>query len=63
MTHGRPHRKAVSEKEALEEIMRGAGSQFDSEMVKVFEGIISERKPSDFKVSRREVPVHIKKQD
>ncbi|KAF0222286.1 MAG: hypothetical protein FD179_1959, partial [Erysipelotrichaceae bacterium] len=32
----RPYRKGVSEKDAIEEILRNKGSQFDSELVDVF---------------------------
>ena len=36
MTTDRPYRKGVSEKDAIEEILRNKGSQFDSELVDVF---------------------------
>ena len=36
MTHDRPYRKSVSEKEALEEIKRCSGSQFDPNLVDIF---------------------------
>jgi HD-GYP domain-containing protein (c-di-GMP phosphodiesterase class II) len=36
MTEGRPSRPAVSQEQALEELREGAGSQFDSELVRTF---------------------------
>ena len=36
MTHERPYKKAISSKEALEELKRCAGSQFDPSIVEVF---------------------------
>jgi len=41
MTHGRPYREPVNEQEALKEIKRCAGSQFDPELVKVFLEVMS----------------------
>ena len=36
MTTNRPYRKALSTKEALEELQRHAGTQFDPELVQIF---------------------------
>ncbi|HEV2726940.1 MAG TPA: HD domain-containing phosphohydrolase [Solirubrobacterales bacterium] len=36
MTEGRPYRSAFSREEALEELRRGAGTQFDPELVRAF---------------------------
>ncbi|KAF0224603.1 MAG: response regulator-like [Erysipelotrichaceae bacterium] len=43
----RPYRKALCEKDAIEEIIRCSGSQFDTELVKVFVEMIREH--GDFK--------------
>ena len=40
MTHGRPYHKALSEAEAVEELRRHAGSQFDPDLVEAFLGAI-----------------------
>jgi len=36
MTHDRPYKKAISKKEALKELKRCAGTQFDPNLVKKF---------------------------
>jgi diguanylate cyclase (GGDEF)-like protein/PAS domain S-box-containing protein len=41
MTGGRPHRKAISKKKALQELKDCAGTQFDPELVSTFIPIIS----------------------
>lgn len=42
MTTDRPYRKALSKKEAVQEILKKAGTQFDPEVVEVFLSIIQE---------------------
>lgn len=44
MTHARPYRKAVSPEEAIEEIVKNAGIQFDPDMVDVFLSVYSKLK-------------------
>ena len=39
MTSGRRYRTAASHTQAMEEIIRGAGTQFDPEMVRVFQSL------------------------
>jgi HD-GYP domain-containing protein (c-di-GMP phosphodiesterase class II) len=43
MTSGRPYKKAVSVQEAMEELTRCAGSQFDPQLVEVFIQILISR--------------------
>ncbi|MEW6182882.1 MAG: PAS domain S-box protein [Bacillota bacterium] len=42
MTNDRPYRKAMNRKEALDELQRCAGTQFDEELVEVFVKMIEE---------------------
>ncbi|MBE3092935.1 MAG: GGDEF domain-containing protein, partial [Actinobacteria bacterium] len=41
MTHDRSYKKAISKKEALEELKRCAGTQFDPKLVKIFIQVLS----------------------
>jgi diguanylate cyclase (GGDEF)-like protein/putative nucleotidyltransferase with HDIG domain len=43
MTHERAYRKALSREEAIAEIERGAGTQFDPEVVKAFLALVKRR--------------------
>jgi len=43
MTSDRPYRRALSREEALEELKRGAGTQFDPKLVEVFLWLIGEK--------------------
>jgi HD-GYP domain-containing protein (c-di-GMP phosphodiesterase class II) len=42
MTSERPHRAALSEADALRELARNAGTQFDAEVVAAFTGAIAQ---------------------
>ncbi len=42
MTNARPYRKALTEEEALEEVKRNAGSQFDPHLVEIFLKLMGE---------------------
>ncbi len=42
MTHERPYRKALSRKQAVDELKKGSGIQFDPQLVKVFIGLLPE---------------------
>ena len=43
MTHERSYRKALSTEEAIAELERGAGTQFDRAVVEAFLGIVRRR--------------------
>jgi putative nucleotidyltransferase with HDIG domain len=45
MTADRPYRKAVSKEQAIEELKRCAGTQFDAKLVEVFIEIVKNEKP------------------
>ncbi|NLY51629.1 MAG: diguanylate cyclase [Firmicutes bacterium] len=41
MTHGRPYRQAMTKEQAIQELRRLAGEQFDPRLVEVFTGMLS----------------------
>ena len=41
MTHGRPYRQAMTKEQAIQEMRRLAGEQFDPRLVEVFTGMLS----------------------
>nr|WP_181419117.1 MULTISPECIES: hypothetical protein [unclassified Mesotoga] len=41
MTNDRPYSRAISKEEAIEEIMRCSGTQFDPKLVQMFKNIMS----------------------
>jgi diguanylate cyclase (GGDEF)-like protein len=45
MTHDRPYKRAISHQEAIRELQRHAGTQFDPEVVQVFVDLYSDREP------------------
>jgi diguanylate cyclase (GGDEF)-like protein len=47
MVHDRPYSSALTHEEALEELRRNAGTQFDPEVVRVFTGVFSQAVPPD----------------
>jgi HD-GYP domain-containing protein (c-di-GMP phosphodiesterase class II) len=47
MTSDRPYRRALSREDALEELRRNAGTQFDPRVVKAFARTLGELYPSD----------------
>ena len=54
MTSDRPYRKAMSVKDAIRELIKGKGTQFDPEIVDVFCRILEEKR---FNLSFLEMPV------
>lgn len=44
MTNDRPYRKAMSHEEALAELDRGSGTQFDPAVVEAFKAVLSDRR-------------------
>jgi HD-GYP domain-containing protein (c-di-GMP phosphodiesterase class II) len=47
MTNDRPYRAAMSVEEALAELSRGAGSQFDSGVVEVLTNMVREQETGE----------------
>jgi hypothetical protein len=47
MVHDRPYSSALTHEEALEELQRHAGTQFDPEVVEVFSTVYAEAVPPD----------------
>src|SRR6266542_118246 len=45
MTHDRPYKRAISHQEAIRELQRHAGTQFDPEVVQVFVDLYTDREP------------------
>src|SRR6266540_3015135 len=45
MTHDRPYKRAISHQEAIRELQRHAGTQFDPEVVQVFVVLYADRQP------------------
>jgi putative nucleotidyltransferase with HDIG domain len=54
MTSPRPYRSALSPEEAIEEVRRGAGTQFDSEVVRAFLSTIERDKNSTAQAANAE---------
>jgi len=52
MTSPRSYRDALSDKEALEEIRKGAGTQFDLKLVKVFIDVVYAGIPDTEEIGR-----------
>ena len=51
MTKDRPYRKALSKGQAIEEIRKGAGTQFDPEIAKTFISMFGHRQFSDIDIN------------
>ncbi len=51
MTSDRPYRKAMSPEEALAEIKRNSGSQFDPHVVKAFSNVIDRLQPAEHRAA------------
>jgi HD-GYP domain-containing protein (c-di-GMP phosphodiesterase class II) len=55
MTSDRPYRKAISKREAIAELKRCAGSQFDQEIVMAFVRILNGFIPEQIVLNRKRV--------
>jgi putative nucleotidyltransferase with HDIG domain len=54
ITSDRPYRKAMTQKQALEEIKKASGKQFNPELIEAFLRLMGNRKKPDPRVSREE---------
>jgi putative nucleotidyltransferase with HDIG domain len=54
ITSDRPYRKAMTQKQALEEIKKASGKQFNPELIGAFLRLMGKRKKPDPRVSREE---------
>ncbi len=52
MSSARPYRPALSREDVLEELRKGAGSQFDPNLVEVFIEIVEAGLPARVKISQ-----------
>lgn len=48
MTSDRPYRKALSHQEAVEELEKGAGTQWDPQVMEAFIQVLSEEPPPSY---------------